>query len=178
MGYLPLEPVSLVSQWIILKIKKDNLTEWSSLQGKKRWVGGRKQTKGKRAVKVFDANRRANLSGNETNAYAQGDHLLANRKSPSNYDYWKDVSKIFLPVSSVSMTKGKKPYQYILMDWSWCPSNAIMASASSNTNIFIFFGSSARLRRIQSSRVPGVAKIMWSVTFWPLDTVERRRRAD
>ena len=31
MGYLPLEPVTLVSQWRILKIKKDNLTEWSSL---------------------------------------------------------------------------------------------------------------------------------------------------
>ena len=43
MGYLPLDPVTLVSQWIILKIKKDNLTEWSSLQGTKRWVGGWKE---------------------------------------------------------------------------------------------------------------------------------------
>ena len=84
MGYLPLEPVTLVSQWRILKIKEDNLTEWSSFQGTKRWVGGRKQTKGKRAVKLFEANKRANLCGNETNAYGQGDLLLASRKSPSN----------------------------------------------------------------------------------------------
>ena len=74
MGQLPLEPVTLVSQWRILKIKQDNSPEWSSLQGTKRWVGGRKQT-------------RANLCGNETNAYAQGDPLLTNRKFPSNYDY-------------------------------------------------------------------------------------------
>ena len=67
--------------------KKDNLTEWSSLQGTKRWVGGRKQTKGKRAVKLFKANQRANLCGNKTNAFAQCNHLLVNRKSPSNYDY-------------------------------------------------------------------------------------------
>ena len=87
MGYLPLEPVTLVSQWRILKIKKDNLNEWSSLQETKRWVGGRKQTKGKRAVKLFKANQRANLCGNKTNAYAQCNHLLANKKSPSNYDY-------------------------------------------------------------------------------------------
>ena len=89
MGYLPLEPVTLVSQWRILKIKKDNLTEWSSLQGTKRWVGGWKEAKGKgkRAVKLFEANQKTNLCGNETNAYAQGDHLLASRKSPSNYDY-------------------------------------------------------------------------------------------
>ena len=88
MGHLPLEPVTLVSQWRIYKIKKDNLNEWSSLQGTKRWVGGRKQTKEKRAVKPFKANQRANLCGNKTNAYVQGDHVLANRKSPSNYDYW------------------------------------------------------------------------------------------
>ena len=87
MGQLPLEPVTLVSQWRIVKIKKDNLTEWSSLQGTKGWVGGRKQTKEKRAAKLFEANQRANLCGNETNAYAQCNHLLANRKSPSNYDY-------------------------------------------------------------------------------------------
>ena len=87
MGQLPLEPVTLVSQWRILKIKKDNLNEWSSLQGTKRWVGGRKQTKEKRAAKLFEANQKTNLCGNETNAYAQGDHLLTNRKFPSNYDY-------------------------------------------------------------------------------------------
>ena len=80
MGYLPLEPVTLVSQWRILKIEKDNLTEWSSLQGTKRRVGGRKQTKGKRGVKLFEANQKTNLCGNETNAYAQGDHLLARQK--------------------------------------------------------------------------------------------------
>ena len=53
-------------------------------------VGGWKeaiQTKVKRALKLFKANQRANLRGNKTNAYAQCDHLLANRKSPSNYDY-------------------------------------------------------------------------------------------
>ena len=53
-------------------------------------VGGWKeaiQTKGKRVVKLFKANQRANLCGNKTNACAQCDHLLANRKSPSNYDY-------------------------------------------------------------------------------------------
>ena len=67
---------------------EDNLPEWSSLQGTRGgWVGGRKQTKGKRAVKLFEPNQRANLCGNETNAYAQGDHVLANRKFPSNYDY-------------------------------------------------------------------------------------------
>ena len=44
MGHLPLEPVTLVSQWRILKIKQDNLPEWSSLQGTKRWVGGWKET--------------------------------------------------------------------------------------------------------------------------------------
>ena len=87
MGQLPLEPVTLVSQWRIVKIKKDSLTEWSSLQGTKGWVGGRKQTKEKRAAKLFEANQRANLCGNETNAYAQCNHLLANRKSLSNYDY-------------------------------------------------------------------------------------------
>ena len=87
MGQLPLEPVTLVSQWRILKIKQDNLPEWSSLQGTKRWVSGRKQTKEKRAAKLFEANQRANLCGNETNAYTQGDHLLTNRKFPSNYDY-------------------------------------------------------------------------------------------
>ena len=43
MDYLPLEPVTLVSQWRILKIKKDKLTEWSSLQGTKE-VGGWKET--------------------------------------------------------------------------------------------------------------------------------------
>ena len=55
-------------------------------------VGGWKeaiQTKGKRMVKLFKANQRANLCGNETNAYVQCNHLLANRKSPSNYDYLK-----------------------------------------------------------------------------------------
>ena len=83
---MPLEPVTLNSQWRILKIK-DNLTEWSSLQGTKSWVGGRKQTKGKRAVKLFEANQRANLCGNETNTYAQVDHLLTNRKFPGNYYY-------------------------------------------------------------------------------------------
>ena len=51
-------------------------------------VGGWKEAnKRKRAVKLFEANQRANLCGNETNAYAQGDHVLANRKFPSNYDY-------------------------------------------------------------------------------------------
>jgi len=50
-------------------------------------VGGGKQTKGKRAAKLFEANQKTNLCGNETNAYAQGDHVLANRKFPSNYDY-------------------------------------------------------------------------------------------
>ena len=87
---MPLEPVTLNSQWRILKIKKDNLNEWSSLQGTKRWVGGWKeaiQRKGERVVKLFKANQRANLCGNKTNAYAQCNHLLANRKSPSNYDY-------------------------------------------------------------------------------------------
>ena len=77
--HLPLEPVTLVSQWRILRIKKDNLPEWKSLPGTKRWVVRRKQTKGERAAKLFEAN--------QTNAYAQGEHLLANRKSPSNYDY-------------------------------------------------------------------------------------------
>jgi len=65
-------------------------------------MGGGKQTKGKRAAKLFEANQRANLCGNETNAYAQGDHLLASRKSPSNNDYLqshqKDILEIFLPV--------------------------------------------------------------------------------
>ena len=42
-------------------------------------VGGGKQTKGKRAVKLF--------CGNEATAYARCDHLLANRKSPSKDDY-------------------------------------------------------------------------------------------
>ena len=53
-------------------------------------VGGWKeaiQTKGKRAVKLFKANQRANLCGNKITAYAQCNHLLVNRKSPSNYDY-------------------------------------------------------------------------------------------
>ena len=53
-------------------------------------VGGWKeaiQTKDKRAVKLFKANQKTNLCGNETNAYAQCNHLLANRKSLSNYDY-------------------------------------------------------------------------------------------
>ena len=51
------------------------------------WVEGSNSNKGKRVVKLFKANQRANLCGNKTNAYAQGDHVLANRKSPSNYDY-------------------------------------------------------------------------------------------
>ena len=53
-------------------------------------VGGWKeaiQTKGKRVVKLFKANQRANLCGSETNAYAQCDHLMANRKYLSNCDY-------------------------------------------------------------------------------------------
>ena len=62
----------------------------------------------------------------------------------------------------------------ILIDWSWCPWRAIMTSASSNTNILIFFGSITWCCKIQSSRVPGVPNNMWSVTFWPLDTEENK----
>ena len=57
-----------------------------SPRNKEGWVEGREQ-KEKRAVKLFKPNQRANLCENETNAYAQGDHVLANRKFPSNYDY-------------------------------------------------------------------------------------------
>lgn len=65
---------------------------------------------------------------------------------------------------------GKLTYLCILMDWSWCPCKAIMTSASSNTNILTLFGSITLCRRIQSSSVPGVANIMWSVTLWPFVT--------
>ena len=49
MGHHPLEPVTK-------KIKNNNLPEWSSLQASKRWVGGREQTKRKKAAKLFKAN--------------------------------------------------------------------------------------------------------------------------
>lgn len=67
-----------------------------------------------------------------------------------------------------------KTYLCILIDWSWCPCRAIMTSASSNTNILIFFGSRTLCLKIQSRRVPGVPNIMWSITFWPLETVKKR----
>ena len=84
----------------------------------------------------------------------------------------RQVTSCYSDLSTLNMKL--KTYLCILIDWSWCPFRAIMTSASSNTNILIFFGSRTLCLKIQSRRVPGVPNIMWSVTFWPLETVKKR----
>ena len=79
----------VISHWNLSEKRSKTTTYLNGTPSKEArggWVGGSKQ-KGKEQQSYSKQTKRANLCGNETNAYAQGDHLLANRKSPSHYDY-------------------------------------------------------------------------------------------
>ena len=51
------------------------------------WVEGSNSNKREKSGRAIQSKPEGKPLGNKTNAYAQCDHLLANRKSPSNYDY-------------------------------------------------------------------------------------------
>ena len=50
-----------------------------------------------------------------------------------------------------------------------------MTSASSSTNIDIFFGSKRRYRMIQSNSVPGVPMITWDLDFSSFATANKMK---